>query len=495
VSDQNTQKSDYVVPARLRRLYDAIDSSLLEFGSLEPRQKAIATLAKELHVDKAQMRELVNHARASHPQINAVARVHKLIENAKASGKKPDLSMFRRLQPAAKSAGKDDMWLGAQLGYIPQFIEEAERQKEKANQKSKVVPIIITTILVLAALGGGVWKITYGDLLAEQKAQIAVDHAAWEEAKELGSSAGYNSYLRNHPGGLHADQAKQELSDLDEKAWQEANLLNTRKAYERYLGEFNNYGDKALELMDQLLPGDNFRDCIGCPEMVAIPAGTFQMGSREGDETELPVHDVSIGKPFAVGIFEVTFAEWDLCAAKGDCDKDIYDSGWGRGNRPAVNVSWDDASAYVQWLSKESGEKYRLLTESEWEYSARSGSRGEYWWGLRFVGERAVCEGCESGIYAESTAEVGKYQGNPFGLIDTAGNVSEWVADCWHSDYSGAPVNGEEWLAESAGDCSQAVVRGGSWLDKPKDLRSSSRDSSPKSSREINIGFRVAREI
>lgn len=494
MSDQNSKKSDYIVPARLRRLYDAIDSSLLEFGSLEPRQKAISTLAKELHVDKAQMKELVNHARASHPQINAVARVHKLIENAKASGKKPDLSMFRRLQPAAKSAGKDDMWLGAQLGYIPQFIEDAERQKEKANQKSKVLPITVITILVLAALGGGVWKVTYGDLLAEQKKQIAVDEAAWEEAQELASAVGYNSYLRNHPGGVYAELAKQNLSNLDVQAWDEANSINTRKAYEKYLSEFSSRGDEALALMDQLLPGDNFRDCIGCPEMMVVPAGNFAMGSRNGDDTELPVHTVSIGKPFAVGIFEVTFTEWDLCAAKGDCDSTIYDSGWGRGNRPAVNVSWDDVNDYVQWLSKESGENYRLLTEAEWEYSARSGSTGQYWWG-GFAGDRAVCEGCESGIYAASTAEVGKYKGNSFGLIDTAGNASEWVADCWHSNYAGAPSNANAWLGESAGDCSQAVIRGGSWLNQPKDLRSASRGSSPKASKHINIGFRVARDI
>lgn len=495
MADQNGKKDDYVVPARLRRLYDTIDSSLMEFGSLEPRQKAIMALTKELKVNKAQMKELVDHARANHPQINAVARVHKLIENAKATGKKPDLSMFRRLQPAAKSAGKDDMWLGAQLGYIPQFIEEAEQQKAKSSKKSKAVPITIATILVLAAVSGAVWKFTYGDLLAEQNALLALENAAWEEATELGSSSGYKSYLRNHPGGTHADMARESLSELDETSWAEATFANTREAYQRYIDEFNNHGDEALSRMGDVLTGDSFRDCIGCPEMIVVPAGEFEMGSRNGEDTELPVRTVSIEKPFAVGIFELTFSEWDLCVVKGPCDKNIYDSGWGRGLRPVVNLSWEDANTYVQWLSSETGENYRLLSEAEWEYTARAGSTGPYWWG-NFAADRAVCEGCEDAIWAERTAEVGKYpEGNSFGLIDTAGNAAEWVADCWHSNYSDAPTSGSAWLAESAGDCSMAVVRGGSWLDRPSFIRSASRGRAVKTAKEISIGLRVARDI
>lgn len=483
------------IPAKLRRLYETIDTCLLEFGSLAPRQQAIMTLAKELNVDKAQLKELVDRARASHPQINAVARVHKLIENAKASGQKPDLSMFRRLQPAAKSAGKDDLWLGEQLGYIPQFLEKAALEKKEGKKKSKVLPISLGVLVVIVAIGGLVWQQTYGDLLAEQNAQIELDNGAWAEAESAANVAAYEGYLRNHPGGLHVDAAKQRITELDKQAWHKASLENTRDAYENYIAQFSVHGDEALQLMDGRLPGDIFRDCVGCPEMVVVKAGQFEMGSTQGDDDELPVHKVDILQPFAVGIFEVSFSEWDLCALKKGCDPDIYDSEFGRGNRPVINVSWDEAQTYISWLSKESGVNYRLPSEAEWEYANRAGSTDEYWWGARFAMDRAVCTGCESSWVTESTADVGKYKGNPFGLIDTAGNVSEWVADCRHNNYEGAPADGSAWLAESAGDCTQAVIRGGSWLSGAAEVRSADRVFANKDYSDNTIGFRVARVI
>lgn len=492
MADQDkTQGDTYVVPARLRRLYETIDSSLMEFGSLEPRQKAIMALAKELHVDKAQMQELVNHARENHPQINAIARVHKLIENAKASGKKPDLSMFRRLQPAAKSAGKDDMWLGAQLGYIPQFIEEAANKDKKT--KTKVLPILLSVLVVLAVVGGIVWKVTYGDLIKEQNAALALDNQAWKEAQDQDDADAYRSYLRNHPNGEYAVTAKGRLGMMDEEAWRQTQQQGSRAAYEGYLNEFDLHREQAVAMLDTLLHGDQFSDCTGCPEMVSVRAGAFDMGGPEGDFDELPVHEVEISQPIAVSIAEVTFSEWDRCAAEGACKKNVSDSGWGRGKHPVMNVNWHDANDYVSWLSQESGHRYRLLTEAEWEYVARSGSSAAFWWGNKPAIERAVCDGCKA--LNNSTVEVGEYKANAFGLVDTSGNVAEWVADCWHEDYKGAPSDGSAWLEGNGGDCTRAVVRGGSWLSEPLAVRSASRDRAVKTSSDINIGFRVAREF
>jgi len=394
VSDNSKagDKQGSAIPARLRRLYETIDSCLLEFGSLEPRQKAISALARELHVDKAQLKELVNLARANHPQINAVARVHKLIENAKASGEKPDLSMFRRLQPAAKSAGKDDLWLGEQLGYIPQFLQEAAlSQKEPRETKSSAAAYIIG-LLVIAAVGGVVWQTTYGGRQAEMEAVRALDDQAWQEASQLDSAEGYNRYLRNYPAGQHVVYANQNLSVLDEAAWEQASQTNTRAAYQTYLDEFDLHGSEARQLMEELLPGDVFNDCLGCPDVVVIPAGSYFMGSEEGNDNETPVHEVKIEKDFAVGVYEVTCGEWDKCALAQVCVQ-ADDSGWGRGDLPVINVSWDDAQQFVEWLSQESGQHHPLPTEADWEYVARARSAAECCWGNNPALDTAACDG------------------------------------------------------------------------------------------------------
>ena len=222
-------------------------------------------------------------------------------------------------------------------------------------------------------------------------------------------------------------------------------------------------------------PGKVFRDCPECPEMAVVPAGSFRMGSP-GDEEgryddEGPVHGVTIPAPFAVGRYEVTFAEWDACVAAGGCGR--YrpgDRGWGRGSRPVINVNWNDAKAYVKWLSAKTGKEYRLLSESEWEYAARAGSSTRYSWGDDVGSNRANCANC--GDSYERTAPVGSFAANGFGLHDMHGNVWEWVEDCWNGSYRGAPKGGSAWLS---GDCSGRVLRGGSWSNKPRYLRAADR--------------------
>ena len=260
-------------------------------------------------------------------------------------------------------------------------------------------------------------------------------------------------------------------------------------------------------------PGKVFRDCPECPEMVVVPAGSFMMGSprseegRDGDEGSQ--HRVTIPEPFAVGKYEVTFAEWDACVAAGGCNGHRPDDwGWGRGRRPAMDVSWDDAKAYVGWLSRKTGERYRLLSEAEWEYSARAGIRTSRYWGDNVSAQCDHANGYDRTAAAEldydrnsapcrdgsvHTARVGRYGENGFGLSDMLGNVWEWVEDCWHGSYAGAPTEGSAWVRGS--DCGKRVLRGGSWSDVPWILRSAFRIRYTAGIRYYFVGFRVSRTL
>ena len=192
-------------------------------------------------------------------------------------------------------------------------------------------------------------------------------------------------------------------------------------------------GEQPLEASDQ------FRDCAECPQMIVLPPGKFRMGSTS-DEAERyfdegPVRDVTIPRPIAVGMHEITFSEWDACRRAGGCVHNPSDNGWGRENRPVVNVSWTDAQEYVRWLSKRTGKRYRLPSESEWEYAARGGTATRYHWGDDPGPNRANCNRCGDRLDASRTLPVGSFPPNPFGLFDMHGNVWEWVEDCLHSNY------------------------------------------------------------
>jgi formylglycine-generating enzyme required for sulfatase activity len=231
--------------------------------------------------------------------------------------------------------------------------------------------------------------------------------------------------------------------------------------------------------------------------MVVIPAGWFRMGTAEKGYArsfrEEPKHRVTITKPFAAGKFEVTFAEWRACVANGGCKNyRSNDHGWGRGRRPVINVSWDDAKSYISWLSRKTGQNYRLLTESEWEYVARAGSTTRYSWGPEVDRNKANCDGCGSRWDSRQTAPVGRFKANGFGLHDLLGNVSEWVEDCWNKTYRGAPSDGSAW---NSGKCGRRVLRGGSWLDSYVDVRSAYRISNRFKTRFGTNGFRIAKTL
>ena len=243
-------------------------------------------------------------------------------------------------------------------------------------------------------------------------------------------------------------------------------------------------------MLAKYLPvGKNFRDCDICSEMAVVPAGSFMMGSPDSYEGRgTPVHRVTISEPFAVGKNEVTFREWDACVSEGGCSHRPDDEGWGRGDRPVIDVNWNDAQEYVVWLSRRSGEPYRLLSESEWEYVARAGTTGPYHFGSMISTGQANYDND-----LERTAPVGSYPANGFGLHDVHGNVMEWVEDCRHDSYNGAPSDGSAWT--SGGDCDWRVLRGGSWNSGPRLLRSADRGNGWAESRFIFNGFRVARTL
>jgi formylglycine-generating enzyme required for sulfatase activity len=239
---------------------------------------------------------------------------------------------------------------------------------------------------------------------------------------------------------------------------------------------------------------ETMRDCPECPQMVLVPAGEFTMGSPSDEwgryDDEGPQRKVAIAEPFWVGRYEVTFVEWDACVAGGGCSSEPIDAGWGRGNRPVINVSWNHAKEYVGWLNQETGKTYRLLSEAEWEYAARGGSTTAYWWGQDVGKGNANCSRCGSEWGNKQTAPVGSFWTNDFGLYDTAGNVWEWVEDCWHDNYDGAPTDGSVWLR---GDCHVRVRRGGSWASGPGGVRSANRITGNPASWSGEYGFRVAR--
>jgi formylglycine-generating enzyme required for sulfatase activity len=237
---------------------------------------------------------------------------------------------------------------------------------------------------------------------------------------------------------------------------------------------------------------DILKDGTQGPEMIVIPAGRFEMGEIHavGNGHDKPVHTVYIRNAFALNRYEVTFEEYAKYANAMGCPLP-HDNGWGHGRRPVINVSWEDAVKYVKWLSTQIGNRYRLPTEAEWEYAARSGGKDEIWAGTseeERLADYAVFE-------TRKTEPVGSKNPNGFGLYDMSGNVWEWVEDCWHENYTNAPEDGSSWLEANGGDCERRVMRGGSWGSEPALLRTSSRTGAYAVTRYFTIGFRLAQDL
>jgi formylglycine-generating enzyme required for sulfatase activity len=287
--------------------------------------------------------------------------------------------------------------------------------------------------------------------------------------------------------------------------------MNTQEAYQAYLDTYpeGEHRAEALITMEHLDlgPGKAFRDCTACPPMMVLPAGEFWQGSSADDplaaSNERPRHVVRVGRPFAIGIEEITFAEWDACVADGGCRHQPGDNGWGRGAQPVIMVSWNDAQEYVGWLSEKTRQDYRLPSESEWEYAARAGEESPWQGGsaaslCRFgniagaeTDFRWKLEDC-SDPRALGTLPAGSLAPNPFGLHDMIGNVAEWTSDCLNLSYLDAPADGSAW---GRGICSSHMTRGGSWVTGARESRLPARFNLDNGDRNDFTGFRVVRSV
>lgn len=306
------------------------------------------------------------------------------------------------------------------------------------------------------------------------------DDAVYKVAKLQNTKEAWLAYLTTFPNGRHRTEANQQLS-IFEAASKSASVT---------------VPPVSRPSMSAAQAGSTFRDCVECPEMVRIPGGSFRMGDLSGDgyKNEKPVRTVIL-RGFSAGKYEVTWKEWEACVRGGGCDgsgpqSEGGDEGWGKGRRPVINVSWEDAQSYGRWISGKTGKDYRLLSESEWEYMARAGSVTKYPWGNTASHEQANYYGATGSDQWVNTSPVGSFSANRFGVYDVIGNVWEWTEDCYHESYSGAPVNEAAW---TSGECKYRVERGGAWSGDSRLGRSAIRDGYTPSVRVNSVGFRLAR--
>jgi formylglycine-generating enzyme required for sulfatase activity len=327
--------------------------------------------------------------------------------------------------------------------------------------------------------------------------QDAYELAFWESIRSSENPAEYRAYLNAYPNGRFAGLARTREQQYAARqpivappplppvpGSQVAPSPSVASAREPARPPVSAPSSAAAS------SGRTVRDCEGCPELTLIQPGSFEMGANELYEFEKPVHGVTIRSGFYMGLREVTFEEWDACVDQGGCTHRPNDRNLGRGRRPVTDIHWNDANAYLAWLSTRTGRKYRLPTEAEWEYAARGGTATTYPWGATMVKERANCVGCNDPTRRQAV-EVGQYPANGFGLYDMAGNAAEWVADCWSDSYRTTPRDGS---AFNAPGCRERVLRGGSFNNDPRYLRSAARFKYEADVRFYTNGFRVVRE-
>ena len=399
-------------------------------------------------------------------------------------------------------------------------LKTANLRSEPSAQSKRVGRAVADTgVAVTGRVKGKKWyRIAHAGKTAYVFAPLikAIDPeelAAWSRVKGSKKAGDFKAFVRSYPDGHFTKLARQQLAGRP--------LGTAPSAVKPAVGAY-------------FRPGDTFKDCADCPEMVVIPAGSFRMGSspaerrwavkqgakQEWVDWETPRKNVRIGYKFAVGKSEVTKGQYktfvrdtdrgtgDGCYAfdngkwNKEASKSWRDPGYSQqDNHPAVCVSWDDAKAYVRWLSRKTGQTYRLLSESEWEYTARAGTETVRYWGHDWENK----EGCKYANVADFsdlfdcsdgykfTSPAKKYRANRFGLHDMLGNVWEWTEDCWHNSYNGAPANGSAWT--TGGNCRVRVLRGGSWSGFPGILRSAIRSRNTTDYRNLDYGFRVARTL
>jgi formylglycine-generating enzyme required for sulfatase activity len=330
----------------------------------------------------------------------------------------------------------------------------------------------------------------------------------WESIKDSTYPSDYEAYLKAYPNGRFAALAKARIERLHASAAAKTAASAPKTvaappattpvpastpAPEKPHQMASAPG--APKAVVKVAAGNEIKDCPSCPVLISITPGNFSMGSNNDDPAEKPPHRVTIAHPFAIGKYEVTIEQWNACVDAGACTHIAPDSESNAAppaNSPMRNVSWDDAQVYVKWLSKSGGKPYRLPSEAEWELAARGGTQSTYSWGEQMKKGMADCKDCGDPYTPGAPSPVGSFAPNPFGLYDMNGSVWEWVADCWHSSYKGAPADGRVWDDPS---CSVRVIRGGSWREGAAYMQSATRFKYSASVRQSQNGFRVARDM
>ena len=313
--------------------------------------------------------------------------------------------------------------------------------------------------------------------------------AFWETIKDSEDPNEFEAYLATYPDGRFARLAEIRIQALKDQPDADASTEPTEPSADSAGASVD---ESAATPAASVTPGAEiaFRDCDVCPLIVEVPAGTYLMGSDQGRADEQPRHEVRFAKPFAIGVHEVTVAEWDACLREGSCS--FTPKAGTDGSLPMSNLSWDDTQSYLNWLSKKTGQDYRLPTEAEWEYAASGGKSTTYWWGDDVGSGNANCTDCGSPWDKKGPSPVGSFKPNPFGLYDVHGNLWEWTMDCMNHSYEGAPRDGSAWLR---GDCISRVLRGGSWNLDSEYMRTTRRNHYDRDVRYYLHGFRVARPM
>ena len=358
----------------------------------------------------------------------------------------------------------------------------------------------VVVLLIVAGSGYFGWVELEERRAAEEAARVAAEEEKRRLEKERKLALEAEARRLAEEMVQKAEAEKKAAEEAVRRRAEEAarRKAKTERQAEEEMERLREEAEKVTRLA---ISGATFREPLRSeglgPQMVVLPAGSFRMGCLSNDDDcsdlERPVHDVWIARPFAVSVYEVTFEEYDRFTDSIGRDR-VDDKGRGRGRKPVFGLSWEDTQVYVVWLSSQTGAAYRLLSESEWEYAARSGSSMKYSWGYEIGSNRANCNNDDCGDRWEYTAPVGSFKQNGFGLYDMHGNVSEWVADCWNDSYQGAPTDGSAW---TKGGCMHHPVRGGNYADNPRSLRSADREHGGFLGMlgYEETGFRVARTL
>ena len=394
---------------------------------------------------------------------------------------------------------------------------QADREEERPPKPSPRLRQLLAGVALVVVLAAGL-------TFYQSQVSSGADRAAWNLAQQVDTQASYLGYLDQYPDGRWAQMARAQIDEIEETAvWEVAMAGDSRASYQIYLDTYAD-GEWAQEARSRIaelaeeaisteieiteeISGTDLKMIAGrferenLPEMVAIPAGSFWMGGPppEGSEDrENPRRRrIELGG-FYLSSTEITFGMWDACVRDQGCSHNPSDAGWGRGDRPVMRVSWEDAQEFVAWVNANTDGGYSLPSEAQWEYAARAGTTTAFSTGDQITTDKAnfdgnyTYNGSSVGIYREQTVPVGSFEPNAWGLYDMHGNVWEWTQDCWNKDLSDHPSNG---AALESGDCEQRVLRGGSWNSGPEFLRSAFRSWFSTSGRGNSLGFRLLKTL